>query len=150
MDPAGVMVVYGSHDALDLIVRAPGFRRVQSRHRKPFYFWNYSFNGTTLAELWSDVASAHDDIPMEKLPDFGMLYGPNNSLAYNSLVVRIEAYPLYVSHVVTAVLDADCYCKTLRLEQKHDTVKAYKQDIQIKLARSTYVNRSCMSWIMAK
>ena len=61
----------------------------------------------------------------------GMLYGLDTSVAYNSLLVRIEAYPFYDSHVIPALLDADCCGKTLRLEQKHDTVEAYNQDIQL-------------------
>lgn len=68
---------------------------------------------------------------VEKLVDFGMLYGLNTNVAYNSLIMRIEAYPLYVSHVVPALLDADCCGKTFRLEPKYDTVEAYNQDIQV-------------------
>ena len=70
----------------------------------------------SLAELWSDVASAYNGIAVEKISNLNMFYGRDTYLAHNSLIVPIEAYPHYVSHVVPALPDADRCGKALRLE----------------------------------
>ena len=74
-------------------------------------------------------------ITVEEMPNFAMLYSPTPTS--RTLISSSKTHSLYVSRIVAALLDAKRSGKNLRLELKNDTVKAFNQDIQAKLARST-------------
>jgi len=80
------------------------------------------------------------------LPNFGMLYGPNTNLAYNSLILQIEAQSLYLSTLICAVLRAKRHGQTLWLEPRGEVVEAYNEDVQARLATSTFADPRCTSW----
>ena len=142
VDPTGVKLSNGSHCSLDLLILATGFRTTQFLYPVQIY----GSNGVSLQDEWSHGASAYLGIAVENMPNFAMLYGPNTNLAYNSLILQIEAQSLYISHLIAAVLDAKHSGKTLRLEPKHEIVQEYNQDLQTRLAKSTFADPTCTSW----
>ena len=140
--PTGITMANGTHHELDLIVLATGFRTTDFMY--PIRI--FGSGGRSLSDAWSKGASAYLGITVENLPNFGMLYGPNTNLAYNSLILQIEAQSLYVNALIAAVLCAKRQGKTLTLEPKHEIVEAYNEEVQEKLKKSTYADPRCTSW----
>lgn len=140
--PAGVCMEDNEHHDLDVLILATGFRTTQFMYpMKIFGTGNYS-----LQEAWSDGASAYLGITVQNLPNFAMLYGPNTNLAYNSLILQIEAQSLYITTLISSVLSAKRQGKTLRLEPKQEVVEHYNREVQAQLAKSTFADPKCTSW----
>lgn len=139
--PEGVYIGNECHD-LDVIILATGFRTTQFLHPiNIFGIGNYS-----LQEAWLDGASAYLGITVPRLPNFAMLYGPNTNLAYNSLILQIEAQSLYITTLISAVLHAKRQGKTLCLQPKEEVVTRYNAEVQDRLAKSTFADPKCTSW----
>ena len=142
VDPAGITTTNGTHHELDLIILATGFRTMDFLY--PIQV--FGSGGHSLGEIWSKGASAYLGIAVQNLPNFGMLYGPNTNLAYNSLIIQIEAQSLYINALIAAVLKSRRQGKTLTLKVKQDIVDAYNEEIQQNLGRSTFADPRCTSW----
>lgn len=140
--PTGATTQTGTHHPFDLLILATGFKTTQFMY--PIRI--YGADGRSLSEIWSKGASAYLGITVESLPNFGMLYGPNTNLAHNSLILQIEAQSLYLNTLISAVLQSKRQGKTLRLEPKHEIAMAYNEDVQARLARSTFADPTCSSW----
>ena len=140
--PDGVCIEDGECHELDVIILATGFRTTQFLYPvKVFGIGDYS-----LQEAWSDGASAYLGITVPRLPNFAMLYGPNTNLAYNSLILQIEAQSLYITTLISAVIGAKRHGKTLCLEPKQEVVTQYNNEVQARLAKSTFADPKCTSW----
>lgn len=85
-------------------------------------------------------------ITVPSLPNFGILYGPNTNLAYNSLILQIEAQSLYINALIRVVLDSKRKDKTLILVPKKEIVDQYNLEVQERLGKSTYADPRCTSW----
>ncbi|KAG8528165.1 uncharacterized protein KY384_007082 [Bacidia gigantensis] len=139
----GIKLANGTHHDLDVLILATGF------HSTNFLsdIRIYGSNGYPLHSTWSKAgASAYLGITVPNLPNFGMLYGPNTNIAYNSLIIQIEAQSLYLSRIVSNVLSAKRSGKTLRIEPRADVTDAYNRAIQSKLSGSTFADTRCNSW----
>ena len=141
--PTGIKTSDSVHHDLDLLILATGFHStsfLSSINVK-------GTNGHALHSDWSrDGASAYLGITVPTLPNFGMLYGPNTNIAYNSLILQIEAQSLYVSHMIRAVLGAKRSGKNLRIEPRQDVTERYNRDLQAKVGQSTFADPRCSSW----
>jgi len=140
--PTGITMANGTHHELDCIILATGFRTTKFLY--PIRI--YGSGGHSLSEAWENGASAYLGITVPSLPNFAMLYGPNTNLAYNSLILQIEAQSLYIKTLISAVLDSKRKGKTLRLEPKVEVVDRYNSEVQERLGKSTYADPSCTSW----
>ncbi len=140
--PTGITMADGTHHELDCIILATGFRTTKFLY--PIRI--YGSGGHSLSEAWENGASAYLGITVPSLPNFAMLYGPNTNLAYNSLILQIEAQSLYIKTLISAVLDSKRKGKTLRLEPKVEVVDRYNSEVQERLGKSTYADPSCTSW----
>ena len=139
----GIKMVNGVHHDLDALILATGF------HSTNFLsdIHMYGTNGHPLHSTWSkDGASAYLGITVPTLPNFGMLYGPNTNLAYNSLIIQIEAQSLYLTRLIGNVLSAKRSGKTLRIEPRADVTERYNRALQGKLSGSTFADSRCSSW----
>ena len=140
--PTCVSMANEDHHTLDLLILATGFRTTQFMY--PIRI--FGAGGRPLSEAWSKGASAYLGITVENLPNFGMLYGPNTNLAHNSLILQIEAQSLYINTLIASVLDSKRQGKTLRLEPKSEIVEMYNDEVQARLANSTFADPNCTSW----
>lgn len=140
--PSGVKMEGNEHHDLDILIFATGFRTTQFMYPMQVY----GTGNHSLQKAWSDGASAYIGITVQNLPNFGMLYGPNTNLAYNSLILQIEAQSLYINTLISAVLGAKRQGKTLRLEPKQEVVEQYNREVQARLAESTFADPKCTSW----
>jgi len=140
--PTGITMANGTHHELDCIILATGFRTTKFLY--PIRI--YGSGGHSLSEAWEKGASAYLGITVPSLPNFAMLYGPNTNLAYNSLILQIEAQSSYIKTLISAVLDSKRKGKTLRLEPKVEVVDRYNSEVQERLGKSTYADSSCTSW----
>ena len=138
----GVTVEGDVHHDLDLLILATGFRTTQFMYPIKIY----GGNGCSLECAWSKGASAYLGITVKDMPNFGMLYGPNTNLAYNSLILQIEAQSLYINTLISEVLASKRQGMTLRLEPREEVVRNYNEEIQARLAVSTFADPSCTSW----
>ena len=138
----GISMKNETHHNLDLLILATGFRTTQFLY--PIRI--YGAGGSPLSEAWAQGASAYLGITVENLPNFGMLYGPNTNLAHNSLILQIEAQSLYINTLIASVLDSKRQGKTLRLEPRHEIVESYNDEVQARLANSTFADPNCTSW----
>ena len=140
--PRGITMANGSHHELDCIILATGFRTTKFLY--PIRI--YGSGGHSLSDAWEKGASAYLGITVPSLPNFAILYGPNTNLAYNSLILQIEAQSLYIKTLISAVLDSKRKGKTLRLEPRVEVVDRYNSEVQERLGKSTYADPSCTSW----
>ncbi|KAL6232222.1 hypothetical protein BDW75DRAFT_243149 [Aspergillus navahoensis] len=91
-----------------IIVEA-GFKTVE--FMGPIKF--HGSNGRPLTDIWRHGASANCGLTVEDLPSFGIFYGPNATLGYSSVILRIEAQSRYLNALVAKVLKARTQGKTL-------------------------------------
>ena len=140
--PTGISIENGPHHEIDLLILATGFRTTQFMY--PIRI--FGAGGYSLEEAWANGASAYLGITVQNLPNFGMLYGPNTNLAHNSLILQIEAQSLYINTLIRSVLESKRNGKTLRLEPKQEVAEKYNEEVQIRLANSTFADPSCTSW----
>ena len=141
--PKGVRMADGTQHDLDVLICATGF------HSTDFLsdIRVYGAHGASLNSTWSKAgASAYLGMTVPTLPNFGILYGPNTNLAYNSLIIQIEAQSLYLTRLISAVLSAKCKGQTLRVEPKTDVTEKYNRSLQGKLSGSTFADPRCSSW----
>lgn len=139
---SGITMADGTHHELDCLILATGFRTTQFLY--PIRI--YGSGGHSLSEAWEKGASAYLGITVPSLPNFGILYGPNTNLAYNSLILQIEAQSLYIKTLISTVLNSKRKGKTLRLEPRNEVVNRYNVEVQERLGKSTYADPSCTSW----
>ncbi|CAF9929277.1 MAG: hypothetical protein ALECFALPRED_004289 [Alectoria fallacina] len=140
--PTGITMANGTHHELDCIILATGFRTTKFLY--PIRI--YGSGGHSLSDAWEKGASAYLGITVPSLPNFGILYGPNTNLAYNSLILQIEAQSLYINALIRVVLDSKRKDKTLILVPKKEIVDQYNLEVQERLGKSTYADPRCTSW----
>ncbi|KAL6720643.1 hypothetical protein ACLMJK_002568 [Lecanora helva] len=140
--PTGIQMENGTHRDLDVIILATGFRT----HEFLYPMRIYGMGGQPLSNTWSKGASAYLGIEVENLPNFGILYGPNTNLAYNSEILQIEAQSLYLIRLISAVLTQKRKGRTLTVQPKPEVVERYDREVQDQLSRSTFADPSCTSW----
>lgn len=141
--PSGLELHDGESHDLDVLVCATGY------HSTEFLadIKVIGSDGSPLHSSWGKTgASAYLGMTVPSLPNFGILYGPGTNLAYNSLIIQIEAQSLYVSRLINAVLSAKRSGKTLRIEPKKDIADRFNRDLQSKLSVSTFADTRCSSW----
>ena len=138
----GISMHGGSFHELDLIIFATGFRTTQFMYPIKVF----GSKGISLEDIWSQGAQAYLGITVQELPNFAMLYGPNTNLAYNSLILPIEAQSLYINALISAVRGSKAQGKTLWLKPRPQVVREYNEHIQKRLAVSTFADSSCTSW----
>ncbi|KAL9004644.1 MAG: hypothetical protein Q9188_002535 [Gyalolechia gomerana] len=140
--PTGVRMKDGTMHDVDVLILATGFRTTD-------FLYPMKINGTNgacLEDAWAQGASAYLGITVPGFPNFGMLYGPNTNLAYNSLILQIEAQSLYINRLISAVLGAKRRGMTLQLQPRAEVLKGYNEEVQSRLARSTFADPNCTSW----
>ena len=140
--PTGIQMEDGTHHDLDLIILATGFRT----HEFLYPIRIYGAGGRCLSDIWAKGASAYLGITVDNLPNFGMLYGPNTNLAYNSEILQIEAQSLYLNRLISAVLARKRHGQTLTLQPRPEVVAKYDHEVQHQLSQSTFADPSCTSW----
>ncbi|KAI4190370.1 MAG: hypothetical protein L6R41_000822 [Letrouitia leprolyta] len=138
----GVRMKDGTMHDLDVLVLATGFRTTDFLYPMKIY----GTNGFPLEGAWADGASAYLGIMVDGFPNFGMLYGPNTNLAYNSLILQIEAQSLYIKTLISAVLSAKRRGMSLQLQPRAEVMEAYNKEVQSRLANSTFADPNCTSW----
>ncbi|KAA8648056.1 flavin-containing monooxygenase [Aspergillus tanneri] len=138
----GIETEDGQIEEFDLIVLATGFRTVE--FMSPIRV--FGRQGRPLAELWKDGAQAYRGVTVEDMPNFGMLYGPNTNLGHNSIILMIEAQSRYLSVLINEVLRARKSGKTLSLVPRPEVVHSYNEDLQARLAKSSFADPNCQSW----
>ncbi|KAL8840746.1 MAG: hypothetical protein Q9170_001184 [Blastenia crenularia] len=140
--PNGVCMKDGAVHDLDVLILATGFRTTDFLYPMKVK----GADGYCLEDAWSEGASAYLGITVQGVPNFGMLYGPNTNLAYNSLILQIEAQSLYITTLISAVLGAKRRGMTLQLQPRPGIVKAYNEEVQSRLSKSTFADPNCTSW----
>lgn len=105
-------------------------------------------NGQTLKDLWPDgVAKALKGIMIPKLPNFGMLYGPNTNLSHNSLILVIEAQARCLAAMINRVDTVREAGKgTLAVFPKLEITQMYWEKLQARLQDSSFSDPACTSW----
>jgi len=140
--PTGIKMADGTHHDLDLLILATGFRATEFLNTIRLY----GTGGQSLSDTWAKGASAYLGMTVENFPNFGILYGPNTNLAYNSEILQIEAQSLYVTRLISAVLTQKRQGNTLRIQPKPEVVAKYNNEIQSRLSQSTFADPGCTSW----
>lgn len=140
--PSAVCMEDGTEHDLEVLILATGFRATEFLNSVKVY----GSNGYSLANAWAEGASAYLGITVQGLPNFGMLYGPNTNLAYNILILQIEAQSLYITAMISAVLGAERSGRTLQLQPKRGVVEAYNDEVQARLSKLTFADPNCTSW----
>ncbi|KAF1357650.1 flavin-binding monooxygenase-like protein [Lizonia empirigonia] len=142
----GIELENDEHHDHDMIVLATGFRTVE-------FLFPIKVVGThsrSLAEIWSDGASALYGTTVPSLPNFGMFYGPNTNLGHNSIILMIEAQSRYLNTLVSAVLDARNRNTRIGLMPKQVRTDAFNDKIQAILEKSSFADPNCGSWYKNK
>jgi hypothetical protein len=136
------IIVDGKEIEVDLLVLATGFRTVEFMHPIKVY----GVNGTPISEVWNKGARALYGVAVEKLPNFGMLYGPNTNLGHNSIILMIEAQARYILTLIQAVLQARQRGGSLSLTPKPERVTQFNDEIQAVLKKTSFAHPDCNSW----
>ncbi|GME64216.1 Flavin-containing monooxygenase-like protein [Neofusicoccum parvum] len=139
---AGVEVEGGPEEPYDLLVLATGFRTVEFMHPIEIE----GARGRPLSDVWRNGAEAYLGVVVEDLPNFGMFYGPNTNLGHNSIVLMIEAQSRYLNALVGKVLEARRKGERLALLPRPDVVRAYNEELQEVLGKSSFADPKCQSW----
>lgn len=132
----------GNEAEYDLIICATGFKTVEFMH--PIEITGSA--GRTLASVWKEGGEALYGVTVESLPNFGMLYGPNTNLGHNSIILMIEAQSRYINALIAEVLKARKAGGQLIVQPNGERVKAYNEEIQIELQKSSFNDPRCGSW----
>ncbi|KAG9832771.1 FAD/NAD(P)-binding domain-containing protein, partial [Aureobasidium melanogenum] len=138
----GIETEAGQHKDYDLIVLATGFETLDFMH--PIQMHGY--NNTPLSEVWNHGAKALYGISVTKMPNFGMLYGPNTNLGHNSIILMIEAQSRYINALISPVLSARKQNSALSIRPKEQRMQEYNQQLQSDLAKSAFADPNCQSW----
>lgn len=129
-------------EEFDLIVLATGFRTVEFMH--PIKVTGK--DNRELSDVWKDGARALYGVGVESLPNFAMLFGPNTNLGHNSIILMIEAQVLYVSELISAVMDARKQGQSLAIIPKPDRVEEYNKELQEQISHTSFADPNCNSW----
>jgi cation diffusion facilitator CzcD-associated flavoprotein CzcO len=132
----GVIVTAdGTRREFDVLIAGTGFHTTDPPIAKKLF----DANGDSLAEAWSDHASALRGTTVAGFPNLYLLIGPNTVLAHNSMVAIIEAQLGYVLQALDAaprgVLD------TLPAAQA-----AYTDRVQRDFDHSVWTTGGCSSY----
>ena len=129
------------------MVLATGFRAVDHLH--PLQITGVG--GRSLTDIWKGGARALYGISLEDMPNFGILYGPNTNLAHNSLILQIETQGRdYIATLVSAVLGSKNEGKNLKIIPRIKVLKAYNEDLQRRLEKTSFADSRCTSWFKDK
>lgn len=139
---SGIETEGGEPKDYDLIVLATGFETLDFMH--PIQMIGY--NNTPLSEVWSHGAKALYGITVEKMPNFGMLYGPNTNLGHNSIILMIEAQSRYLNALISAMLSARKQTLSLSIRPKPQRVHSYNTHLQSELSALAFADPNCQSW----
>ncbi|KAL2826655.1 hypothetical protein BDW59DRAFT_144989 [Aspergillus cavernicola] len=139
---SGIETADGENTEFDLIVYATGFRSVEFLHPIKIY----GMGGRALSTIWDGGAAAYYGVTVEDMPNFGVLYGPNTNLGHNSIILMIEAQSRYLAALLEPVIRAKANGVSIALQPRHDVVRDFNQDLQTRLAKSSFADPSCSSW----
>lgn len=139
---SGIETEGGETKDYDLIVLATGFETLDFMH--PIQMVGH--NGTPLSQVWSHGAKALYGITVEKMPNFGMLYGPNTNLGHNSIILMIEAQSRYINTLISPVLAARKQNTSLSIRPKDQRMHSYNTTLQSELSASAFADPNCQSW----
>jgi hypothetical protein len=142
MTESGIQLQNGTHNTHDLIVLATGFRTLEFLY--PIAVTGT--NGRSLADIWSNGASALYGTTVPSLPNFGMFYGPNTNLGHNSIILMIEAQSRYLSTLISAVVDARERGARIGIMPKNSRNEQFNDKIQDILKESSFADPNCASW----
>ncbi|KAK5551734.1 hypothetical protein LTR46_010329 [Exophiala xenobiotica] len=140
------IVTDGREEDYDLVVLATGFRTVEFMH--PIEITGSA--GRTLSSIWKEGGQALYGVTVESLPNFGMLYGPNTNLGHNSIILMIEAQSQYINAMVKEVIAARSRGDSLVIQPNAQRVKAFNDEIQSELEKSSFADPNCNSWYKVK
>jgi cation diffusion facilitator CzcD-associated flavoprotein CzcO len=140
------IVANGQEEAFGLIIMATGFRTVEFLH--PIDITGSA--GRTLGSVWKDGGYALYGVTVNGFPNFGMLYGPNTDLAYNSLILMVEAQSKYITALADKVLTARSRNGSLKISPKPLRVKEFNEQLQSSLSKTSFADPNCNSWFKLK
>ncbi|KAH0167661.1 FAD/NAD(P)-binding domain-containing protein, partial [Aureobasidium melanogenum] len=138
----GIETEAAEHKDYDLIVLATGFETLDFMH--PIQMHGY--NDAPLSEVWNHGAKALYGITVSKMPNFGMLYGPNTNLGHNSIILMIEAQSRYINALISPVLTARKQNTAIGIRPKDQRMQEYNTTLQSDLANSAFADPNCQSW----
>ncbi|KAL4864933.1 hypothetical protein BDV12DRAFT_175457 [Aspergillus spectabilis] len=138
----GIETADGENTEFDLIVYATGFRTVEFLHPIKIQ----GANGRELSKIWKGGATAYYGVTVEDMPNFGLLYGPNTNLGHNSIILMIEAQSRYLATLIDPIIRAKEKGGSLALRPRTDVFRAFNDDLQDRLAKSSFADPSCSSW----
>ncbi|KAL4883519.1 hypothetical protein BJY04DRAFT_226536 [Aspergillus karnatakaensis] len=138
----GIETVDGEGSEFDLIVYATGFRTVEFLH--PIQI--KGAGGRELSEVWKGGATAYYGVTVEEMPNFGLLYGPNTNLGHNSIILMIEAQSRYLATLIDPIIRAKARGDALAITPKTEVVRAFNDELQERLSKSSFADPSCSSW----
>ncbi|KAL5001828.1 hypothetical protein BDV10DRAFT_181992 [Aspergillus recurvatus] len=75
-----------------------------------------------------------------------MFYGPNKNLGHSSIILMIEAQPLYLNALVAKVPKSRTQGKTVVIRPTVSAQRKYNMELQEALARNSFANVNCSSW----
>lgn len=136
------VAVEGNEYEFDLLILATGFRTTEFMYPIKVV----GTGGRSIEEIWKGGAKAYLGVTIDSLPNFGMLYGPNTNLGHNSIILMIESQSRYINSLIAPVLKAKSQGQSLAIVPRPSRVKAYNEDLQVKLSGLTFADPNCNSW----
>lgn len=105
-------------------------------------------DGQRLEEIWPDgVAKALKGIMIPRLPNFGMLYGPNTNLSHNSLILVIEAQARCLSAMINKIYTIqNKEGGSLAIWPRKEVTERYWEKLQDRLQNTSFSDPACSSW----
>ena len=137
IDAEGVTTEDGTHHDLDVLIYGTGFQATDFLTPMTVV----GRGGLTLAERWSDGASAYRGVAVSGFPNLFLLYGPNTNLGSNSIVYMLESQAAYIAGLLTAAKRADVGSVEVR-----PVVEASWASMIAEKSRSTAWVTGCHSW----
>lgn len=139
LSPVGIRTSDGIEHHFDAIVFATGY----DVHLSGPPFPVTGLGGRSLQQDWSGHAQAYKSASAHGYPNLFFMCGPNSGPGHNSLLVFVEGQLDYLVAGVTTILDNDLRC----LDVREDIQRAYNQQIQRRLSRTTWMS-GCNSWYL--
>jgi cation diffusion facilitator CzcD-associated flavoprotein CzcO len=136
--PNAVVAADGSVHEVDTIIWGTGF----FVSKLPFTDRIFGADGRSLAETWGDNPSAYFGMSIAGFPNAFMLFGPN--------VGTVSAFPMLegqINHLTAAVRAMEREGLS-SIEVRPDVLRAYKADVNARLANSTWNAGGCSSYYM--
>ncbi len=135
--PTGVRTADGTERGADVLVFGTGFKT----HGFVAPMEIAGAGGRTLAQEWSDVASAYLGLTVPGFPNMFLLYGPNTNGGTGSVIGTIEAG---VAHVIAA-LHALERADARQIEVRRRAADDFQRELRAALAGTVW-HDGCTNW----